>query len=212
MYTGDNGIQPVYRAPVTVKHDGFTDGVIVPLLQTVITGVLFGVAVAVVLAVAGVEWWYKAGGVAVVVVMLLSWLAYRHEWRYRLEAVLGIDLNNDGQIGAPMPPPVVELPPLKVEIYDDGGRHAQFIDLPSANKLPLLAREITEGRRQFSQVAWVNSGIFTRGEYDELIAALIKAGLCQWKNAEHHNAGVLLTRAGRHVFKRLAAGIYSPAE
>lgn len=200
--SGDEGLNTIIHTPA-VKHDALIDGVAVPVLQMMVTAILSGLVVAVLAALAGAAWWYKAGAAVAVVVALVSWLNYRDGWQHRLEVLLNVDLDQDGSIGdlPPVPPP---LPPLRVEVIEDGGRAASFIDLPYPDKLPALARSVLAGR-EFSQVAYVGTGkLFTRSEYDELVTALIKAGLCRWRNDEHHNAGILLSGSGRAVFRRLA--------
>lgn len=197
--------------PTIIKHElnHLTGGVIVPGLQAAITGILLGLA-----ALAITAWfslpWLAIGGTVAAVTAAGAWLSYRNHWAWLLERVLGADLNGDGAIGQPQPP-MLPAPHIRVDLMHPDGAGADWLKLPYPEKLPTFAETVLQGRT-YSQAALVGSGrLFSRSEYDQLIDALIAAGLMRWKNPEHHNQGAVTTSAGRAVFKRLAE-IHSPTQ
>lgn len=211
MWNEDPELKTIIHAPA-VKHDALVDGVIVPGLQAAISGGLFGLAAAVLAALAGVPDWWKWGGGVFVSALLLTWLSYRHGWQWRLERLLGLDLNLDGSIGRPSLPALPEPEPqrIRVVLEQQGGREVDFIDLPARpEQLQALASGITQGRT-FALTAW--AGTFTRPEFEGLRDELIKRGLARWANERSHNQGIVLTPAGRAVMRRLAEQPPTPSD
>lgn len=184
---------------------GITAPVTIPLLQAAITGLLAGIAAGVLAAVLPVDFSPWAAGVVVwAVTTFVSWLSYRGHWQALLEKALGVDLNGDGQIGEPAEPEPTPQP-LRVELYQDGGRQGDFIDLPYRDRLPALASGLLAGR-QFSQTAWTGGGqLFSRAEFEELRGELLRRGLARWKNENAPAQGLEVTPAGRAILKRIAS-------
>lgn len=205
MYNAAPGTEEIKT--VTQKQtDGVnnvTGPVVIPLLQSVITGVLAGLVVMVILLWAKAPWWFPASILAMVGVMFISWQAYRNRWQMVIESFLGVDLNGDGYIGAPQAAPLALDPsPIRVELVQDAGQHTSLIDLPaSPEQLQALVTGILRGK-SFTLNAWL--GTFTRPEFETLRDVLIMRGLARWKNENVHHQGADLTPAGKAVFKRLA--------
>lgn len=188
----------------TSGGSGITAPVTVPFLQAAITGLLAGIAAGVLVAILGIEvspW--AAGAVVWTLATLGSWLSFRARWQMVIERALGVDLNGDGRIGDEPEPPA--LPPLRVEVMQEGGRRGDFIDLPYPDRLPELASGLLSGRRQFAQTAWTGAaGVFSRAEFDNLRGEFLRRGLARWKNPQAPAQGVELTPAGRAVLRKLA--------
>lgn len=189
------------------RQEGFSAAVGIPLLQSLVTGALCGMSIT---ALCWALEWPNPGKLGLVGSLLITtgmWAASLSSWMRRIERILGVDLNGDGYIGqVPMAAPPESL---RIEVIHDQGRSAQFIDLPSPDKLPLLAAGLLAGR-QFSQSVWTGqSGIFSRSEFEELRAELLKRNLARWKNADSPSQGVELTPPGRAVFRRLAQSLQS---
>ncbi len=195
--------QPQYTPPTVTRGglysaDGLRDGVIVPGLQAVITGVLFGVA-----ALAVTAWlalpFLAIGGTVTAVIMAVSWLAYRSRWQFVLEKITGADLNQDGYIGEPLPQqePLPALPPVRVIVEENQGQHVEYIDLPHPEKIPELAAGLLQGK-QFAQTVWVGHGL-TRPQFDEIRSEMIKRGLARWRNPNAPAQGAELTARGKAV-------------
>src|SRR5512133_3769573 len=83
--------------------DSLKDGVLVPMLQAVITGALCGLAALALTAWFKLPYWGIAGTVTAVT-MAGAWLSYRGRWQWLLERLTGADLNHDGYIGRPGQP------------------------------------------------------------------------------------------------------------
>jgi hypothetical protein len=192
-----------YREPSKPFVDGLVGPVTIPLLQAVITGGLAAVcAFSLVLVFRMDVSALAVAGVVFAVVTFGAWMSYRGRWQWVIEKYLGVDLDRDGFIG--QPEPVHQLPPLRVIVEEDQGRHAEFIDLPYPEKLPQLAAGLLAGRT-FNQTAWTgHAGIFSRAEFDSLRDTMIERGLLVWKNPEAKAQGVVLTAPGRAVMRRLA--------
>jgi hypothetical protein len=180
----------------------FTDAVLIPLAQAIITAVLIGLATGIIAAWLGWPGW-KLGITAGCLTAVYSWLSYRGRWAQILERLLGVDLNNDGFVGAPDPGP---MPPVRVELLQDEGRAVDYIDLPASKE---QLRELADGLqvgRQFALTAWAGPNRpFTRVEFEALRDALIARGLAKWKREGAPNQGCELTRPGAAVLRRFAS-------
>ena len=201
--------------PRLYGSDSLRDGVLVPILQALATGILSGLALAGVLWLAGVESAWRWSLALIPVVWLVMWLASLSHWRASLERLLNRDLNNDGVIGE-QPVRIIEQPSPEVRVIleRDNGRETDFIDLPAQpEQLRQLADGLLSGR-QFALSAWSGTGApFSRSEFERLRDELIKRGLARWRNANAQAQGAELTLPGRAVLRRFAsdASSLSPA-
>lgn len=100
-----------------------------------------------------------------------------------------------------------ERPTVRVEVAQEGGRVVRYLDLPGdPDRLAVLARGVLAGR-PLSEATWCGAGRpFSRGEFADLRAELLRAGLARWRNPQAPAQGVILTPAGRAVLRRLAQG------
>jgi len=188
--------QPVERLS-TLESD-----VYVPALQALLLAVVWGLAAVVVAAVvviiSGLAWWFAAAVFVVVVVVVLAWQAtagvqLRRELLWRQEVLEGVDLDDDGVVG----------PPMRVEVTE--GRQVRFVDFGvDEERVAQLARGVLAGR-PFSEGEWSGRGApFSLREFRRLRGELIERGLAAWVNERAHSQGVVLTAAGRAVFRRIA--------
>jgi len=64
------------------------------------------------------------------------------------------------------------------------------------------AEAVSKGR-SLAQSGWTGAGgQFSRAEYDQLLAAMIRAGVARWKNERAHAQGCELTPMGRATLRR----------
>lgn len=208
----DNQDSQYYAPPPPVIHhttSPLIEGVIIPGLQCLITGLLSGLAALAVAAWLGGPIW-AVGGTTAAIVGLYSWLSYRGGWNDRLERMLGIDLNLNGVIG-PAPQPA-EPERVRVEVIQDQGSKGDFIDLPYPSKLPELAAGIVNGK-QFALSVWTGNGhLFSRSEFEEVRDEMLERGLLRWRNERNPAQGVDVTAVGRAVLKRLAKQSPTPPQ
>ena len=172
--------------PALVESD-----VIVPFLQTVVTGLFVGfAAIGVVIEFEPLAW---IGGVLAVVWIVL--LIDHRKLLRTVEVVIGRDLDNDGAIGRPVP--LEQM--LRVEVGQDNTTY--FLDVPH-NKAVAFARSVMAGR-SMSESEWKK---FFGGiePFKTFRGRLLDAKLVRWVNPDAHAQGVVLTPAGRKVFERLA--------
>jgi len=85
-------------------------------------------------------------------------------------------------------------------------RTSLLTSIASRDELRKIGRAIADGR-PFSHAQIVRGlGLMSEQSFDELQDAFIRYGLAEWRNAEHHKQGVIITDAGRAFF----AGISTP--
>ena len=199
--------------PRLYGSDSLRDGVIVPILQALATGILSGLALAGVLWLAGVESAWRWSLALIPVVWLVMWLASLSHWRASLERLLNRDLNNDGVIGEQQPPVIISEPAreVRVTLEREEGRHVDIIDLPAKEEqLRQLADGLLSGR-QFALSAWSGTGApFSRSEFERLRDEMIRRGLARWRNERAQAQGLEVTAPGRAVLRRFASDASKP--
>lgn len=198
--------------PKVYGSDSLRDGVLSPLAQAIVSGLLSGAALGAVLWVFGVESAWRWSLAVIPVVWLAVWLFSLKHWRSALERLLDRDLNDDGFIGEP---PVDQQPkpePVKITLSQDNNNRIDYISLPvRTEQLRALADGLASGRRPFSVAAWTGAGApFSRSEFEALRDELISRGLARWKNPYSQAQGVELLASGRAVLKHFSSSQASP--
>jgi hypothetical protein len=86
-----------------------------------------------------------------------------------------------------------------------------LIDLPAtAEQLEALARGLLAGA-SLSEAQWTGgNGVFTRSQFSQLRAELIKRGLAAWNNSHTTARGAALTPAGRAIMRTFAGESVRP--
>lgn len=190
------------------NHSTLKSAVVIPLTQALVSAVLISV---ITYALAS---WLEAERPFIIalalfgIVALISWLSYRGEWRARLEALLGVDINRDGVIGEPLP----VINELRVNVISDNGAAGDILALPGANReqLAALARGIVAGRG-LSIHEW--TGInrpFTRSQFEELRGQLLDRGFIRWRSNNAPQLGAEPTKKGEALFRALAEDARAP--
>ncbi len=141
-----------------------------------------------------------SGGVFFFLVVLanrrLLWIA---------ESVINDDVDNDGRVGQPPPAPPSPRPPLEVLHRDERGnlRAMHRLDLPNTITDERLA-EFAQGApvKGLAQGVWTGrAGLFSRSEFDALMAELERAGIVAWVDPANRSQGRKLTRAGQSALR-----------
>ncbi len=185
------------------KKDSFFNGVLVPFMQSVITGLLVGICAGVLTACFNYPQSARVGIVLGCIVALVGWFSYRSHWQQIIDILLGVDYYMNEE------KPEEQLTgervaPMRVELLEEGGMVGNFINLPYPEKIPYLAAGLQQGKT-FAQSVWTGQGaLFSRNEFETIRAELLKRGLARWRKEGAPGQGVHLTPAGRAVFKRLA--------
>lgn len=127
---------------------------------------------------------------------LIMWRARRDHWMWVIERAWNLDINNDGVIGNP------RGVPLKIHMTQ--GNTGVFDELPFADRLPLLARAVRNGR-PLTYSAWVGSqpGQYTQTEWGTLMAALLEQEYLKYNNPRFPNRGYQWTEKGEQLLNAL---------
>jgi len=124
------------------------------------------------------------------------WVVLQRRWLNltRLERFLGMELD-----GIPNEPPVKREPTvIRIDHVREGGRYqSDRVTLPAdESQLRALAEGFAAGR-PFSEREWAGAGKpFASQEFRELRAAMLRAGLIQYKNPSEPRQGFNLTEDG----------------
>lgn len=177
--------------------------VIVPLLESLITGAFIGVGTVAGVTyaqnnfLAGLTW----GGIAFVSVSFVQWIRLTGNYRnllWRLETITGVDIDGSGEVGLPAPPP----PTVRVEVLE--GSTWKFENLPGDNKsLQSFSRDVTNGIHPFSERGASDNG-YGAANFRKLRDLFVARGWAGWNHPNHKQQGVSLTRAGVWLIKQIA--------
>ena len=180
--------------PGTLQSD-----VIVPACQATITGGVTGILAGAVAAMTGARQAAAIGAAVGGLVLAGVWLLLlsdRRQLLWTTERVLHTDLDHDGAIGEPEPPPLTRL-----ELVDRDRRQVRYVDLPlSDQQLEALARAVLRPGATFSRRS-LPDGLLSPEVYSDLVARLLAAGLLV-QRGRGLEAGVELTAAGRSWLRR----------
>lgn len=178
-----------------------TLGVVVPILQSIVTGLLVGIFTAAVALATGAKFVPSLGYglIAGIIVTLLMWLVlFIGRWQPLLERILRADLDGDGVIGAPEP-----RKEIRVVVEQEGGRRTTFLDLPFDEE-GLRAFAMAALRGHTSVEAMKIAGV-KRAALEEARQILFERGYAQWRAGEQ-NQGWELTGDGERALRSYLRG------
>lgn len=181
--------------------------VVVPLLQSLITGVIVGLPAGTFVALV-CQWpWWSAPAIAVGVIIPAVWLhrlGAHTRALWTVERVIGRDLDGDRQVG---PLPVH----LEATITDRRRGHSTVwrTQFPGeARFLRRFAAAVDAGTCTFSERDAVVCG-YT--QFEALRDQFLLNGWADWRNQAEHRQGVELTEAGEQLLAQMAATPLPPA-
>lgn len=192
-------------------YQGLDVGVLVPLVQSFISGIMLGMVWLVVT-------WLKfdvpfvqalENGVIIwIVTQCAAWFGLLTLWTLRvgyLEKIFRRDLNQDGMIGE-APPPAQQHATLRLEVKENKPTGAQIkIMEANARKLVALCVGLSHGW-PFTEKAWTGKGKpLSNKEFESLRDHFLRHGWAEWKNPEAHAQGVVLTEAGQQIVDQVNA-------
>lgn len=177
------------------KHYTIQVAVLIPLFQSITTGSAFG---SVVLAAGELSGRSDALWIAAVVLAVttaITWLILLRRW---LDAASWGDGYTYSHTRT--------QEPVRLELESEDGRHVAIIDLPaSQEQLMALASGILSGA-SLSESTWCGSGApFSRSEFAQLRAELIKRGLAAWSSPRTPARGIVLTKPGEAAMRYFAS-------
>ncbi len=187
-------------------NDDIERGCLLPIVQS---GVTFALLFALAYGLASWQAWQDPGVLGLffgAAGALAIWLSGVLAWR---RAVYG----DNEPIYYPAPRIVEPARSVHVELSQtqDGAHRLNFIDLPARyDQLEILARGLLDGAT-LSEAQWSGGqGVFTRAEFSQLRAELIRRGLARWNNPNTPARGAALTPAGRAVMRQFSMMAESP--
>lgn len=181
--------------------------VIVPLLESLITGAFIGVSVLGVTMYnfgfwAGLTW----GGVSFLGASFVQWIRLTGNYRnllWRLETITGQDLDSSGEVGKPEPPP----PPIRVEVQE--GQSLKFAELPGDRAALIeFAKKVNSGIVTFSESGARRAG-YGAAEFGRLRDVFIARHWAYWNHPTQRQQGVSLRGSGRTILRELAVPLPS---
>jgi hypothetical protein len=184
--------------------------VLVPVLQSGISGIVSGILGGAGAGIAGLPHPVLIGLGAGACGLGLAWVVILREHRqalWEIEKIVGRDLDGDGVVGRLVPKPE----PLKVEVTtrDERGRlrQMQWLDLPPSitdETLADLAEAVLLNGRDFSRRK-LPDGLLSPDDYGAIKDAMLQGGLLRYKG-KGEQAGVELTGAGRAFLRQFIDG------
>ena len=205
---GGNGAPPyqevkgLYEQMEPARAGNVHSDVLVPLLQSLITGILGG-SLLTLLALAfltqNTEHALYAFGFSFVLITAVVWMGLLDDHKrllWRVERLVGKDFDGDGVIGDP--------DRLVVEIHRPGTYEdrTEFIHLGvGRDRFIEFVRGILSGE-PISVARWTGIGKpFRRGEFESLRSTLMERGILRWRDSKNH--GVEITAEGREILESL---------
>lgn len=184
-------------------------GARLPLLQSVIWGVVAGL-LALIAVCSGRPMWpddllWPAG--AAVAGFALAWMGYQRHWfkLSSLERLTGLDINGDGRIGQQVRNVPLRVVPVQVNEIDANGHfhvRKQFNLPASEEQLEQLAYGLLRLNRPLTFREWTGKGKpFSDNEFEALRSEMIKRGLVTNSGAEARR-GLVLTETGRATMEK----------
>lgn len=191
----------------------FTAGVLLPLGQSAVTGVMIFI-VTIVIGTLIFDWVdpLRYASTFGVIALVATYLYLQRRWLSltALEEMFDVDLNGDQVIGQPEP----QVIKIQITEQKDNG-HVQIhnIDLPaSPQQLEAFAHGVLSGA-PLSEKFWTGSGRpFSSPQYRSLMTVMMARGLVEYVNEKDRRQGRQLTRAGRAVMKHYAVPSPTPLE
>lgn len=171
--------------------------VVVPFLQSAITGGVVAALAGAGVAAWGWPLWAPVGAGTISLALSWGWLLLDHRSLLRItETIIGRDIDGDGQVGQQT---------LRVEMVEHRGPNSdrlQSTDLPcSADTMSIIAAGVLAGR-PFSEKEWAGKGRPISGpKFRELQDVLLVGGYVRWNNAKDHRQGVAMTRKGEQLLR-----------
>lgn len=178
--------------------------VIVPLLESLITGAFVGVCTVALVTYVQRSFWdgLAWGGISLLSASFFQWIRLTGSYRnllWKLETITGMDVDNSGEVGEPAP--IVQA--IRVEVQE--GQSLKFADLPGDRAaLVEFAKKVNSGIVTFSEAGARRAG-YGAAEFGRLRDVFIERHWAYWNHPSQRQQGVSLRGSGRAILAQLAA-------
>ena len=181
-----------------------TAGVVLPLLQAMITSGLLAFSVLILWFVFGWSGGWKAALAVFGVMPFVSWLYLQRRWLVlTAERAIQRDINGDGVLGEPNSKLESRVVKVQVNHVKEGGHlQVDLINLPCTDsQLRALAEGLLAGV-PFTEGAWTGIGKpFSQSEFRALRIVMLQRGLLTMRSEKDQRQGFELTEEGRAVME-----------
>jgi len=167
--------------------------VVVPLLQSLITGVIIGLPAGTFVALVGHLPWWSVPAIAAGVIIPATWLhrlSAHTRALWTVEKIFNRDVDGDNYTGEP--------PRQSFEMEVKTGRTIQRFDMPGAlEQFYTLARGVLRGK-PFSEHEWTPlRRLYSVPTFRQIRSRLLELGYIEWVNPMLHFQGLHITARGR---------------
>ena len=188
-------------------------GVIVPLLQALVTGLLVAIIAALVTAYYKVTDWYFWAAISAALVIFGQWMFSQALWRRIVRLVERewlVDIDGDGTIGEPEPQQPAQSIQVEVTDKNSGFPRTDFIELPfSEDNITQLAEGLKIGK-PFTEREWCGAGKpLSVNQFRKARVEMLRRGLIEQVNAKDARQGYRLTKAGTAVMRHFSPTLSS---
>lgn len=170
-------------------------------LLAALTGIFAGISTWALASVLGWPTPLAWGVVVWAISSSASWLVLLKRWWVVLEALLDVDINQDGFIGEALPPRIVIM-----DETDKGRTQGKILHkLPGGEgRFARLSAGVLDGT-PLAERYWTGSrGPYSLNEYRNLRDYLLLRGLLTWQSEIDHRQGVEIEPAGRALMRHYA--------
>lgn len=196
---------PLINQSIPDDYHTMTVSVYIPAIQSLITGLTSGTAVA---SLAGLAawppgWtWLQTAGASWTIIQAITWILLLRRW-----ASFASPTSQPAFDTPESDPATIHEPKtIRLEIITNAGRTTQYMDLPITEaQLTAIAQGLTHGIH-FTEAAWTGKGkLLSRSQFRQIRDELVKRQLLVPASLKDHRQGYVLNRAGSELIRQFAA-------
>lgn len=186
-----------YERRVPARPATWESDFLVPLAQSVVWGIIGGLASLAGPMLAGWPWWSPLP-MAGLSMSLAWWLISSDHQRalWIIEKIIQHDIDGDGQIASP--------PAYGVSVEVKGEKQWQFAHLPGEPIAVFKLAQMVAGGDSFSERTATNAGL-TQDEWRRLRDEFVKREWAVWNHPTRRQQGVTLGLRGKSTLRTIAA-------
>jgi len=189
------GFTSAYKRTPYRKMEMAAD-VLVPLAQSVITGVVVATALGVITPF--LPWAWYIGPIVGAITVGLTWgyrLSVSRDTLWTIEEIVGHDIDGDGHTGRPE-----ERHTIEVWVKD--GQRRQPFDIPGDGQAAVYFAQAVSNGDSFTEATAQATGYGVTA-FRQLRDLFVQNRWAVWRNPNHPQQGVELTMIGRQILRQI---------